>query len=398
MSFALRVREVGDSVTLAISARAMAMRRAGVDVVNLSAGEPDFPTPPEVLRAASAFLAEGQIKYTATAGMPELRAAIAAEAGRRYGAAFGPDQVTVTCGGKHALYASLQVLCDVGDEVLFISPCWGSYPEMIKLAGGRPVAVETRAEDGFRLDLGALEAALGPRTRAIMINSPCNPTGIRLSAPAIEALTALAVERGIWILSDEIYDRLCYDGRPYQSPMMLGAAARARTVVAQSFSKTYSMTGWRVGYALGPAELIRTVARLQDHETSNVNTLAQVAALAAIQGDQGIVAERRAVFDARRRLIHGHIAAIPGWACPEPEGAFYVFPRVDGLYGRRTPEGRTIGGSSDLALALLEEARVAAVPGAAFGDDRHLRFSYATSEDQIVEGMRRVSAFVAALG
>lgn len=397
MMFASRVRDLGDSATLAMSARAKAMRQAGVDVVNLTAGEPDFPTPPAVVAAAEAFLAAGQIKYTATAGMPELREAIAARASACYGMPIAPDQTLVTCGGKHALYLTLQALIDVGDEVLIPSPYWVSYPEMVKLAGGRPVFVPTRVEDGFELDLEALRARLTDRTRAIILNSPSNPTGVRQSPATVEALAALALERNLWILSDEIYAELCYNPVPYHSPMMLGPEVRARTIMSQSLSKTYSMTGWRIGYVVAPAEVVRVMNRVQDHETSNANTLGQVAALAALTGDQAVVAERRARFDARRRLMFAGIRSIPGWVCAEPQGAFYVFPKVDSLYGRRSPGGRLIEGSIDLSAALLDEVQVATVPGEAFGDDRHVRLSYATSRDVIAEGIRRIAGFVQAV-
>jgi len=397
MTFARRVREVGDSATLAMSARAKAMRQAGIDVVNLTAGEPDFPTPPAVVEAAAAFLADGQVKYTATAGMPELRGAIAERAAERYGAPVAREQALVTCGGKHAMYLALQALVDEGDEVAFGSPAWVSYPEMIKLAGGRPIPVPTRVEDGFRLDAAAVRERLTERTRALILNSPSNPTGARLRRDDIVDLVDLALSRGLWILSDEIYDRLCYDGAPYVSPMMLGPEARARTIVSHSFSKTYSMTGWRIGYALGPADVVGTMNRIQDHETSNANTLAQVAALAALTGDQTVVGERRDRFDARRRVMFDAVRRLPGWVCAEPQGAFYVFPKVDALFGLRSAGGRLIQGSMDLATALLEEVHLASVPGVAFGDDRHIRFSYATPRDAIAEGMGRVGEFVAGL-
>ncbi len=397
MTFARRVQAVGDSATLAMSARAKAMRQAGIDVVNLTAGEPDFPTPPAVVQAAAAYLAAGQIKYTATAGMPELRDAVAARSAALYGAPTARDETLISCGGKHALYLTFQALLDEGDEVLIASPYWVSYPEMVKLAGGCPVCVPTRVEDGFSVDLDAVRSRLTGRTRAIILNSPANPTGARLPHANIHALVELALEHGLWILSDEIYAELCYSGEPYLSPMMLGPEVRARTVMSQSFSKTYSMTGWRIGYVIAPADLVRVMNRVQDHETSNANTLSQVAALAALTGDQAIVAERRERFDARRRLMFDGIRALPGWICAEPQGAFYVFPKVDSLYGRRSPGGTRIEGSMELSNVLLDEVQVATVPGVAFGDDRHIRLSYATSREVIREGLRRIAGFVEAM-
>ncbi len=397
MTYARRVRDVGDSATLAMSARAKALRQQGVDVVNLTAGEPDFPTPPHVVAAAAEFIAGGQVKYTATAGMPELRVAVAEHCGTAYGVPVDPAQTLVTCGGKHALYLALQALVDADDEVVFASPAWVSYPEMIRLAGGRPVPVPVCVEDGFALHVDAVRERLTDRTRAIIVNSPSNPTGARLPHACLRDVVALAVERGLWILSDEIYDRLCYSPEPYLSPMMLGPEARARTIVSNSFSKTYAMTGWRIGYSVGPVDAIRTMGRIQDHETSNANTVAQVAALAALTGDQAHIAERLARFDARRRLMYAGIQALSGWVCAEPQGAFYVFPKVEHVFGARTAGGRVIDGSMDLCAALLDEVQLATVPGAAFGDDRHIRLSYATPSAVIADGLRRLTTFVMGL-
>ena len=393
MRFARRMREVGDSATLVMSARAKAMRAGGVDVVNMSAGEPDFPTPPNVVEAAQRFLAAGLVKYTATPGMPELRSAVAAQYSRNYGPELAAENVIVGNGGKQVLYGALQVLVDEGDEVLFASPYWVSYPEMTRLACGRPVPIPTSAADNFQLTAELLESHLSERSRVLILNTPSNPTGARLSRANLEAVVSLAVERGLWILSDEIYDRLCYDDEPYMSPLGLGAAVCARTLALNSLSKTYAMTGWRVGFAVGPAELVKAMGRVQAHATSNVNSLAQVAAIEALGGDQTRVVEQREAFDTRRKITFAGLRQIPGFACPEPQGAFYAFPRVADLFGKHLGD-RRIEGSMDFSMALLEDANVATVPGFAFGDDDHIRLSYATSTAQIEEGLRRIRDLV----
>lgn len=390
--FAERIRDVADSTTLVMSAKAKALKAAGVDVVNLTAGEPDMPTPGYIVSEAQAFLALGQIKYTPTLGLPELRAAAAERYGLRYGLPTSAEQCIIGCGGKHVLYTAFQALLNPGDEVLIPSPYWVSYPEMARLAGATPVLVDTRGSD-YLLTPDALRACLSPRSRALVLNSPSNPTGRRLPLEHLVALVELALDANLWIFSDEIYDQLCYDSSPYVSPLALGPGASERCIAVNSFSKSYAMTGWRLGYAIGPTGVIEAMGRVQAHETSNPCTLSQIAGLAALRGDQTEVERMRQRFDARRLVMLDWLHRL-GWSCPEPEGAFYAFPRVDGLFGRRSPGGRWLQGSLDVALALLEEARVATVPGVAFGDDACLRFSYATSRGQIAEGMGRVLDWV----
>jgi len=392
-ALAERVRDVADSTTLVMSARAKAMKAAGVDVINLTAGEPDFPTPRPIVDAALAFLEAGQVKYTPTLGLPELRAAAARRYAETYGVALAADNAIFGCGGKHVLYTAFQALCGDGDEVLIPSPYWVSYPEMARLSSARPVIVPT-AQSGYVLDPDALRAAITPRSRVLVLNSPSNPTGLRLPLATLTELMRIAIEHNLWVFSDEIYDQLCYDAEPYVSPIALGKGAVERTVVVNSLSKTYSMTGWRIGYAIGPAAVIEAMGRVQAHETSNPCTISQVAALEALTGDQTTTAAMRERFDARRRLMLDWVRRLPGWICPEPQGAFYVFPRVDSIYGRRSPGGRWLQGSLDVALALMEEAHVATVPGVAFGEDACLRLSYATSRALIDEGMRRVAAWL----
>jgi aspartate aminotransferase len=396
MSFSKRVSEVGASMTLAMSARSAAMRAEGIDVVNLSAGEPDFPTPAHVLDAVRADFEAGQIKYTPAAGTPALRDAVAALYSERFGHDYERGNVVINCGAKHSLYVALQVLCDVGDEVLFASPYWVSYPEMARLAGAKPVAVRTVSDEGFQLTPEAVEAAMTERTKVILLNSPSNPSGAVQSDDNIAGIAELAARRGVWIVSDEIYDQLCYDGLVAASPLSLGPEVRERTIVVNGVSKTYSMTGWRIGYAVGPADVIQTMTRVQSHETSAPNTLGQIAALAALTGDQSVVSERREVFARRRSLMLEGVRSIPGIECAEPQGAFYVFPKVSSLYGRRSAVG-TIDGSLDLSMHILEQAQVGTVPGVAFGDDDYIRLSYATSDDRIVEAIDRLRAFVESL-
>ena len=401
--FSDRISEITASLTLAISARAAEMRRQGVDVIDLSTGEPDFPTPPAVIEAAAAYLRVGQVKYTAVAGLPELRDAVAEKVGAECGLPVRRVQVIVTNGVKHGLYSALQVLCNPGDEVVLASPYWLSYPEMARLAGASAVAVPTRQEDGFELDPAALEASITDRTRILILNSPSNPTGAVLSARTLANLVEVALRHDLWILSDEIYDKLVYDGTCHVSPLTLDlpdrerAALRERTILFNGVSKAYAMTGWRIGYAVGPEAVIDAMERIQSHETANPNTLAQVAALAALSGDQAVVESNRRQFDARRRLMCDAVAAIPGWVNREPKGAFYVFPNVAALYGRQTPAGVTLTGSMDLAMQLLDEAHVATVPGVVFGDDAFLRLSYATSPERITTGVRRIAEFVGQL-
>lgn len=388
-----RIRDVAPSITLATSARAAELRESGVDVANLSAGEPDFPTPASVIEATRAVFESGKITYTAAAGLPRLRDAVAGVVKERFGGGTRRENVVVTCGAKHALYLALQVLCDDGDEVLFASPYWVSYPEMARLAGAAPVAVPTRAEDGFRPDPAEVEKRITDRTRVLLVNSPSNPTGAVLGKDDLAALVEVANRHGLWVLSDEIYDQLYYgDTRP-AGLFDLPPDAVERGIVVNGISKTYGMTGWRIGWAIGPADVVKWMARVQSHETSNANTLAQHAAIAAVTGDQSEVERRRHEFDARRRLMLDAVRAIPGVVCPEPQGAFYLFPKVSSWYGRKA-RGQVIEGSLDLSASLLDVAAVATVAGVAFGEDDCIRLSYATSADRIEEGVARIARYV----
>ncbi len=390
-----RARRLRPSPTLAIAARARALRAQGIDVLSFSAGEPDFDTPERVKAAAIRALSEGRTKYTDTAGIPELRAAICAKLRRDNGLDYEPGEVIASVGAKHTLYNICAVLVDPGDEVLVPAPYWVSYTEQVRLVDGRPVTVPTDEARGFQLDVAALRAAVTPRTRAIILNTPNNPTGAVYDRAELAAVAHLAAERDLWVVSDECYEPLSYEGR-VPSIATLGPEARARTLVVQTCSKAYAMTGWRIGYAAGPRAVIQAMADFQSQCTSNPASIAQWAAVEALAGPQDDVAKMAGEFDRRRRAIVAGLNAIPGWRCAMPQGAFYVFPDVSRLFGRRW-RGGVLAASADVAAFLLEEARVAVVPGADFGSDRHVRLSYACGLPAIEEGLRRIQAACARL-
>jgi aspartate aminotransferase len=385
-----RARRLQPSPTLAIAARARAMRAQGIDVLSFSAGEPDFDTPERVKAAATRALADGQTKYTDTSGIPELRAAVCAKLKRDNDLDYEPAEVIVSVGAKHTLYNIGAVLFDPGDEVLVPAPYWVSYTEQVRLFDGRPVVVPTDEARGFQLDIAALRAAVTPRTKALILNSPNNPTGAVYGRADLGAVAALAVERGIWIVSDECYEALSYEER-VPSIATLGPEVKARTLVVHTCSKAYAMTGWRIGYAAGPREVVKAMADFQGQCTSNPASVAQWAAVEALAGPQDDVAKMAGEFDRRRRAIVEGLNRIPGIRCAMPQGAFYAFPDVSGLFGRRW-RGGALRTSGDVIAFLLEDARVAAVPGADFGSDRHLRLSYACGLDAIQEGLRRIEA------
>ena len=390
-----RARRLQPSPTLAIAARARAMRAQGIDVLSFSAGEPDFDTPERVKAAAARALAEGRTKYTDTAGIPELRAAICAKLKRDNDLDYEPADIIVSVGAKHTLYNIAAVLFDPGDEVLVPAPYWVSYTEQVRLFDGRPVVVPTDEARGFQLDVAALRAAVTPRTKALILNTPNNPTGAVFGRGDLAAVGALAVERDFWIVSDECYEALSYEGR-VPSIATLGPEVKARTLVVHTCSKAYAMTGWRIGYAAGPREIVRAMGDFQGQCTSNPASVAQWAAVEALGGPQDDVAKMAGEFEGRRRAIVEGLNRVPGIRCGLPHGAFYAFPDVSGLFGRRWRDG-ALRTSGDVTAFLLEEARVAVVPGADFGSDRHLRLSYACGLDTIEEGLRRIEAACARL-
>jgi aspartate aminotransferase len=391
-----RLKTLAPSPTLAMQARARAMRAQGVDVISFGAGEPDFDTPRRIKDAAIRAIESGQTKYTEVGGIPELRAAVCRKLERDHGLQYAPEEVTVSCGAKHTLYNLVMALVNPGDEVLIPSPYWVSYPEQVRLVGGVPVAVPTREADAFDLDPAELRRAVTPRTKLVVLDSPGNPTGAVFSAEALAQVARLAVEHDLWVVSDECYESLTYEGR-HVSIASLGPEIKARTIVVNTCSKAYAMTGWRIGYAAGPRELIRAMTDVQSQVTSNPTSVAQWAAVEALAGPQDEIAAMRSEFDRRRHAIVDGLNAIPGVTCVKPKGAFYAFPNVSGLFGKRARTG-VLAGSSAVCEFLLEEARIATVAGIDFGSDAHIRLSYATALDKIIEGLRRMDRAVRSLG
>jgi aspartate aminotransferase len=394
-----RLKTLAPSSTLAVQAKAKELRARGIDVISFGAGEPDFDTPRRIKDAAVEAMQRGQTKYTEVGGVPELRAAVCAKLKRDNGLDYEPADILVSVGAKHTLFNLVMALINPGDEVLVPSPYWVSYPEQVRLLGGVPVAVPTPEATGFDLDPARLAAAVTPRTKLIVLNSPNNPTGAVFTPGALAAVARLAVERDLWVVSDECYEALTFEGR-HASIASLGPEVKARTIVVNTCSKAYAMTGWRIGYAAGPRALIRAMTDVQSQVTSNPSSIAQWAAVEALTGPQDEVAKMAGEFDRRRRLIIDGLNALPGVRCVMPRGAFYAFPNVSGLFGRtwRKADGAvSLESSLDATAFLLEEARVAVVPGRDFGSDAHVRLSYATSDALIGEGLARMAAALATL-
>jgi len=390
-----RLKTLAPSSTLAVQAKARELRRRGVDVISFGAGEPDFDTPERIKEAAIQAMRRGQTKYTEVGGVPELRAAVCAKFKRDNGLAYEPADVLVSCGAKHTLFNLAVAMLNPGDEVLVPSPFWVSYPEQTRLVGAVPVAVPTSETTGFDLDPERLRAAVTPRTKVIILNSPNNPTGAVFSPASLAAVGKLALERDLFVVSDECYEALTFEGR-HASIAALGPEIKARTLVVNTCSKAYAMTGWRIGFAAGPRELIAAMTDIQSQVTSNPSSIAQWAAVEALIGPQDEVAKMAGEFDRRRRLIVQGLNGLPGVSCVMPRGAFYVFANVSRLFGRtwKTAGGTTtaLKSSLDVTAFLLEEARVAVVPGLDFGSDDHVRLSYATSDALITDGLARMAA------
>jgi len=389
-----RIAAIAESATLAVDAKAKALKAAGRPVIGFGAGEPDFPTPDYIVEAASAATqVVANHRYTPTPGLPDLRAAIVAKTKRDSNYDITVDQVLVTNGGKQSVYQAFATIIDPGDEVLLPSPFWTTYPECIKLAGGVSVEVFADETQNYLVTVEQLEAARTPKTKALLFCSPSNPTGSVYSPAQVKAIGEWALKNNIWIIADEIYEHLLYDGATAPSMPVLVPGLADTTIIINGVAKTYAMTGWRVGWMIGPKDVIKAATNLQSHLTSNVSNVSQRAAIAALTGNLDAVHTMGEAFNRRRKLIVGLLNDIPGFQCPTPTGAFYVYPSVKGVLGT-TIRGKTPTTSAELATLLLEEVEVAAVPGEAFGPSGYLRFSYATSDEDIVEGIGRIKKLI----
>jgi aspartate aminotransferase len=395
MNLANRLKAIKPSPTLALNAKAKTLAAQGVDVVSLAAGEPDFDTPEFIKQAAVESLRQGFTKYTPTAGILELREAICAKLERDNQLTYAPDQVVVTVGAKHAIYNLFQALLSEGDEVIILAPYWVSYPDMVRLAGGTPVIVETREEDGFAPDPDAIRRALSPRTKALILNSPSNPTGAVFSRAALEGIAQAVRGHECLVVSDDIYEKLLYQGR-FMNMGNVAPDLVSRLVIVNGMSKAFSMTGWRLGYAAGPKWLIAGMQMIQDQSTSNAASFVQKAGLAALKGPQDIFVPMVEEYKARRDMVVDALNSMEGVRCRRPEGAFYVLPNVRGLFGR-TYKGTPLTSSVQLSEILLDDFRVAAVPGAPFGAEGYIRMSFATSREQLRKGLDRFKELVASV-
>jgi len=399
MRFSERIMKVKPSATLAISALANSLRAKGIDVIGFGAGEPDFDTPRFIKAAGIQAIESGKTKYTPAGGIPELKKAIVDKFQRDNKLSYTEAHITVNCGGKHSFYNLMQVLLDDGDEIIVPAPYWVSYPPMALLAGGSPVIIDTAEESSFKLTPALLEKAITKKTRALVLNSPSNPTGAAYTKAELEGLAAVLENRDILIISDDIYESIIYDGFQFFNMANLSDALKEKTVVLNGVSKTYSMTGWRIGYMAGNPDLIKKVEILQSQSTSNPTSISQWASVEAINGDQSVVKDMVAAFDRRRKMIVESLNKVPGRKCLMPEGAFYGFPNISGVTRLKGwKAGREKYGADSVSAALtsylLEEARVAVVPGVEFGNDPNIRLSYATSDENIQKGTQRIKEAV----
>ncbi|HHY76841.1 MAG TPA: pyridoxal phosphate-dependent aminotransferase [Firmicutes bacterium] len=389
MKLSSRAKSIGASPTLALDAKTKELIRQGVDVLSFGVGEPDFDTPDHIKEAAIEAIKGGFTKYTASSGIPELREAICEKLKKDNGLEYKPNEVLVSVGAKHSIYNAVMALCDDGDEVVIPEPYWVSYPEMVRMAGGKPVTVPTGIEQGFKMTAEQLEASITDKTSVLILNSPSNPTGAVYTEEELRKIAEVCVKHNIAVISDEIYEKLIYDGK-HVSFASLGPEVKAITVTVNGVSKSYAMTGWRIGYAAGPKEVIAAMGNIQSHATSNPTSIAQKAAVAGLRGPQEPLEAMRKEFEKRRNYMVKRLNEIPGFRCLVPPGAFYCYPDVSAVFGRKV-KGKLVTDDSVLADILLEEARVAAVPGVAFGTKGYLRFSYATSMEVIEEGMNRIA-------
>lgn len=389
-----RLSAIAPSATLAVDAKAKAMKAAGENVIGFGAGEPDFPTPQHIVDAAIAACSDPKNhKYSPAGGLPELKQAIADKTKRDSGFECEPSQVLVTCGGKHAVYTAFAALCDPGDEVICPAPYWTTYPEAITLAGGVPVIIDTDAESGFQVTVEQLEAARTDKTKVLLFVSPDNPSGAVYPPEVVKAIGEWAVANGVWVITDEIYEHLTYGAHEFSSMPVLVPDLAEQCLIVNGVAKTYAMTGWRVGWMIGPADVIKASANFQSHATSNVSNVAQRAAIAAVSGSLDAVVEMRDAFARRAVVMHEMLNAIDGVSCPEPQGAFYCYPDLSMLLGRDI-NGKVANTTIELADMVLEDAKVAFVPGEAFGLAGYGRFSFALGDDDLVEGIKRFANLV----
>jgi aspartate aminotransferase len=395
---AKRLGRIKPSPTLAITALAMKLRDEGRDIIGLSAGEPDFDTPDNVKAAGIRAIEDGKTKYTQVDGLPDLKKAIAGKFKRDNGLDYKPEQIIVSCGGKHVIYNALMATLDPGDEVIVPAPYWVSYPDMVILAEGTPVIAVGREEDGFKLRPETLEATITPKTKWLMFNSPSNPTGATYTREELQALADVLLKHPhVWILADDIYEHLVYDGMKYHTIAQVEPKLYPRTLTLNGCSKGYAMTGWRIGFAGADAELIKAMAKVQSQCTSNPSSISQYAAIEALNGPQDFIAGHRKVYQDRRDLVVGMLNQANGLSCRTPEGAFYVYPSCAGVLGKKTPKGETIESAEQFVSYLLDAEGVAAVHGAAFGLDPHFRISYATSTEDLQEACTRIQRAAGAL-
>ena len=391
MKIAQRMSAMKPSATIGMKVKADELKKQGKSVLSFAVGEPDFPTPDNVIEAAKAAMDRGETKYTAGSGTTELKEAICAATQRDLGLQYSPSQVVVSNGAKHSLMNIAQVMCDPGDEVIIIAPYWVTYPEQVTFTGANPVVVETHASDDFQPDLSAVRSAVTGRTVSIILNSPSNPTGCVYERGVIEGIAEIAVEHDLAIISDEIYKHIIFDGAEHVSPATLGDEVKERTILVDGVAKTYAMTGWRIGWMIGPETFVKRAGALQEQATACPNSIAQAATVEALNGPQDSVEEMRAEFERRRDFVVERLREIPGVTCATPRGAFYAFPDISEHYGR-TLGGREITGSLEMSEYLLEEALISLVPGSAFGADDYIRLSFATSMEDIDGGLSRFKA------